>query len=324
MTDVKLPYDQAPMLASPSNKIAPKVDDALRILVAGGRHVYDHKFDGIRILAFIENGKVSLRNRNGVDTTYRYPDVVARLADLYPAGSRVFDGEMLCLDPATGKPTFARIAKRDQQSNPAKIAVVAKSHPAMLVVFDLLHLDGHDLRSEALMARLGLLKQESPRFKSDEDYRVALSIVTDDGDALWSAVKDQGLEGLIAKDKLSPYRGGRAPSWVKIKPTFSLSAMVLGYTPGQNGRAGRIGALTLGLIYNGEIKRFGEVGTGMTNRELADLKQRIDAGEMLLVDIEVQNITPEGKPRFPSWRGVRTDISILDCDAKQLLSVPVC
>lgn len=311
-------YDQAPMLASPGKN----PDAVLAQLIKGGRHTFDIKWDGVRVLAFIEDGKVTLKNRNGVDTTGRFPEVVERLAELYPTGTRVFDGEMLCFDPATGKPTFARISKRDRTGTPAKIVVLAKQMPATYVVFDLLAYDGDDLRAQPLMARLALLKTDLSRHPADG--RVLLSMLTDDGAAVWNVIKTQGMEGLIAKDKLAPYRGGRAPSWVKLKPVASVTCVVTGYTAGQGARSGKFGALTIGLLFDGVLKPWGEVGTGFTDAALADLKPRVDAGEELVVEVEIQNVTPDGKPRFPSYKGIRTDRSIIDCCASQLDAVPVC
>lgn len=318
-----LPYNQAPMLASPSKNIHPNLETAMQRLIDGGRHVFDIKFDGVRVLAFIENGKVTLKNRNGVDTTGRFPEVVERLAALYPTGSRIFDGEMLCFDPDTGKPTFARISKRDRTGTPAKVKVLAKIMPATFMVFDLLHYDGDDLRIQPLMARLALLRQDASRFGNDG--RVLLSMLTEDGAAIWDVIKRQGMEGLIAKDKLAIYRGGRAPSWIKLKPVASVTCVVTGYTAGQGARAGKFGALTIGLLHDGvTVKPWGEVGTGFTDAALADLKPRVDAGEELVIEVEIQNVTPDGKPRFPSYKGVRTDRSIIDCCVSQLEAIPVC
>lgn len=315
-----LPYEQAPMLASPGKN----PEAVLRQLLTGGRHTFDLKWDGVRVLAFIEDGKVRLRNRNGVDTTDRFPEVVERLAALYPVGTRVFDGEMLCFDPDSGKPTFARISKRDRTGSPVKIDVLARQMPATYMVFDLLWFEGDDLRAQPLSARLALLKVDAARFASDEDSRLALSMFSDDGAAMWNVIKTKGMEGLIAKDKLAPYRGGRAPAWVKLKPVASVTCVVVGYTAGQGARAGKFGALEIGLLYDGNLKHWGEVGTGFTDAMLADLKPRVDAGELLLVEVEIQNVTPDGKPRFPSFKGVRTDVTILDADASQLDTVPVC
>jgi bifunctional non-homologous end joining protein LigD len=317
---VTLPYDQGPMLASPGKN----PDAVLAQLLTGGRHVFDLKWDGVRVLAFIQDGQVTLKNRNGVNTTDRFPEVVERLAALYPTGTRVFDGEMLCFDPDSGKPTFARISRRDRTGTPSKIEALAKSMPATYMVFDLLWFDGDDLRIQPLSARLALLKVDAARFRSDDDARVALSMLSDDGAAMWGVIKSQGMEGLIAKDKLAPYRGGRAPAWVKLKPVASVTCVVVGYTVGQGARAGKFGALEIGLLYDGNLKHWGEVGTGFTDKMLADLKPRVDAGEMLVIEVEVQNITPDGKPRFPSYKGLRTDQGILDCDAAQLASIPVC
>lgn len=313
-----LPYDQGAMLASPGKN----PDTVIQQLIAGGRHVYDVKWDGVRVLAFIENGQVILKNRNGVVTTDRFPEVVERLAELYPTGSRVFDGEMLCFDPESGKPTFARISKRDRTGTPSKQIVLAKEMPATFMVFDLLHFNGDDLRAHPLQARLALLQVDAKNF--GKDGRVMLSMITEDGASIWNVVKSEGMEGLIAKDKLAPYRGGRAPAWVKLKPVASVTCVVTGYTPGQGHRAGKFGALEIGLIYDGEVRQWGEVGTGFTDAMLADLKPRVDAGEMLIVEVEIQNVTPDGKPRFPSYKGIRTDKGILDCDATQLADIPVC
>ncbi|MEO6159058.1 MAG: hypothetical protein ABIQ39_15685, partial [Ilumatobacteraceae bacterium] len=108
-------YDQGAMLADQSKKTAPLVDDALNALHGTGDYYFDLKWDGIRCLAYVTEDVVQLINRNRVDITYRYPEVVEALGKAYAGRSVVLDGEVICLKD--GVPTFDRAHKRDAQAS---------------------------------------------------------------------------------------------------------------------------------------------------------------------------------------------------------------
>jgi hypothetical protein len=149
---------QAPMLAMPSRTVAPTPESTVVALHARGDYLWQPKWDGIRAFAYVEDGTARLINRLDVDISDRYPDVIAALADAYPATeSRVFDGELLVFHD--GRPGFARIHRRDAQSNARRIYHLTQSDPATFVAFDLLYVDGRDIRHDPLTARLSLLSK---------------------------------------------------------------------------------------------------------------------------------------------------------------------
>lgn len=302
------------MLATPSKDPA---DLIITMLAQPGIWTFDIKWDGVRCLAYLNDGVVMLRNRNGVDITHRYPDVCEHLAATFPKGEKVFDGEMLCFDPVTGRPEFARIAKRDAQSNPAKIAALAKSMPASFMVFDFLWDHGSDLRKVAQAGRHTLLKVESDTWP--EDPRLMVSQWSDDGQTLWTFVNSFGMEGLIAKDKRSTYAGRRDPAWVKLKKTHRVTAIVTGYENGKGARDGKVGALLIGLLNDaGELVPVGKVGTGLKAHDHEPMLEVLKAGQEFLVEVEFLEFTPEGQLRFPSFKGVRSDVTRAACTLSQI------
>lgn len=315
---------QSVMLASPSNVKAPTPEATLRQLHARG-WLFDVKWDGVRCMAFVDDGKVRLVNRNGVDITQRYPDVAAYLLQTYPPdpaidGSRVFDGEIICLGP-DGKPDFNRLSKRDRQTTVEGTHKLLRSHPAIFAVFDLLWMNGHDLRTTPFGGRRAILEEE-PRLYGWDSLRIWLSPCAPDGATMWNVVNGQALEGLIAKDPSSVYRAGRAQTWVKIKVVHRASVIVTGWEEGTGKRKGKIGALLVSVWDNGALREVGKLGTGLTDAELSHLQGIVcdphyAQGERLVVEAEYANFTKDKRLRFPSYKGVRTDVPEQDCTIDQ-------
>lgn len=305
------------MLCTPSRTVAPDVDEAVKILAAQhGKWDWSPKYDGVRVLAYLQDGTVMLRNRNGITMTARYPEVCAHLAQVFPTGEKVFDGEMLCFDPTTGRPEFARIARRDAQSTQSKIDALAKAMPASFMVFDYLW-DGNDLRRTVLAARLALLRAEAQAWP--DDPRLMLSQSTDDGLMLWDFVNRFGMEGVVAKDKAGLYRGGRDPSWIKAKRTHRLTAIVTGYENGKGARNGKVGALFLSLLNDaGELVPVGKVGSGLKAHDHDPMLEVLQAGLEFLVEVEYLEATPDGQLRFPVYLHVRSDLARADCTLSQI------
>lgn len=313
--------DQNAMLCEPHKKVFGNVSvtEAVELAAADGRYLADLKFDGVRCLAYIDDGVVTLVNRNHVDITRRYPDVVSRLATLFPTGQRVFDGEMLVFGE-DGRPSFFGISKRDHDMSPAKTQQYVAQFPATLVIFDLLYFNGDDLRNTPYRARSVLLRTAGwPNAQADP--HVQLTECSSDIAMMWQFVAEHGLEGLVIKLDDSGYDGRRSTAWVKLKPTLMLSAVITRYEFGKAGghREHRIGALFLDLYDEAGVPvEVGKVGTGLNDADLADLKRRLDAGETLVGDVEYQEYTVAGSLRFTSWRGLRTDLKPEECTVAQL------
>ena len=319
--------NQNPMLCVSSKAHAPTPAQAVTVLQQRGTYLFEIKLDGIRGMAFIDAGVVRLRTRTGEDLNARYPDIVERLEQVYAKRTVVLDGEIVCLDPATGLPDFNRGQKRSSQSTPAKIAVVVVSHPATFIVFDLLY-NGDDLRNIPLVARQALLATESATFAGDP--RVQLSLSSPDGETMWAFAREHGLEGLIAKDRMGVYRGRRDSGWIKLKDCLRVSVIITGYEYGSGARAGVIGAMFMGLLdANGELVKVGRVGTGLKSRDHAPLMAvlpRLDskgtvleAGQEILVEVECMPPTTGDKQlRFPAFKYVRSDVTRDECTLAQL------
>lgn len=316
-----------PMLCSPHKKVMPSVHDALHVLSQRGDYYFDLKLDGIRGVAYVVDGKAQIINRRMQDISVRYPEIIAGLEAAFPDVDCVLDGEIACFEPGTGRLSFKNAHHRDAQSKaPSPLLITAE--PATYIAFDVLIWDGDDVRNIAYAGRRAMLKQmvtahaEANLGSIASHPQLRVMVGETDGETMWQFVRSNQLEGLVAKRASSRYTGGRSIDWIKLKETFRVSAVVVGYSPGTGARAATFGALQLALIDEGAPWRWGEVGTGFTHSEIADLKARIDRGELLIIDIEVQNVTPDRRPRFPSYVGIRSDLTPADCSTGQLSTVP--
>jgi bifunctional non-homologous end joining protein LigD len=229
--------------------------------------IFEPKWDGIRALVGWEGSSVVVRNRRGVDVTDRYPELSA----LGASGRGVLDGELVVLGPG-GVPSFERLQRRIHLSGPRAVAQAAGEAPVTFVAFDLLH-HGEplvELGVEDRRARLEDLDLAPPA--------VVGSAVAEAGDALWAAVTERALEGMVAKRLGSPYRSGvRSSEWRKIPHIRTLRAVVGGFTPGERGRHETFGALLLGLWEGDRLRWIGNVGTGFSDAELAAVREALDA-----------------------------------------------
>jgi bifunctional non-homologous end joining protein LigD len=233
---------------------------------------FEAKLDGVRAIALLRNGKASLLSRRGLDATKQYPSVVAALGD-QPAASMALDGEIVAFD-SDGRPSFEVLQQRINLTRDPDIRRADAEVPAVYYAFDLLYLDGYDLRQAPLTARRDLLERAfcptGPLHLLDQ--------LGSDGVAAFQAVVDHGLEGVIAKRKDSAYESGRrSKAWLKIKATKSDEFVVGGYTEGLGGRQDTFGAVLLGQ-YNdqGALRYCGSAGSGFSDRLLVELRDRLD------------------------------------------------
>lgn len=337
-----------PMLAVPSHHIAGDVEASVKQLHASGGWYFDIKWDGIRCLAYIDGGVVKLINRRQVDISFRYPEIVTALTHMYKGETRILDGELVCLlnapnEPA--KPDFAAIHRRDAQSNARSVDALAQKYPATFIPFDLLCFGGDDIRTMPYVARRSMLAKDvalhvvnlhkSPDIPDPIRPFLHSRVTTgvgglDDGLRMWEIVKQYGHEGLIAKLSSANYKSGRQRTWVKLKQTWRITAAITGYTEGKGSRASKFGALEVAILDKADAwQQIGECGTGFDAAEIDVLKARIDGNVITLVEVELQNMTtptpgyPFGKMRFPSYKGIRGDVGVMDCNSKQLEGIPV-
>jgi bifunctional non-homologous end joining protein LigD len=291
-----------PMLATPVDSLPP-----------GDDWLFEVKWDGYRALATVRGSDVSLTSRRGNDLTVRFSTVARAIERASRSPNVVLDGEICALDER-GRPRFGNLQ--------------TGSGPLVFYAFDVLERDGESLGGLPLQERREVLDGV---IAPSETVRV--SPVFTDGDALLTAVEEQGLEGVVAKRASSRYQAGkRTRDWLKVKTSGRQEFVVAGYTRGEGRRAGSFGALVLGVNEGGALRWAGNVGTGFTEDEIArvlgrlrPLEQkaspfpdpprmpRIRRGDVVWVEPEVvadvrfTEWTHEGRLRAPVYVGLRED-----------------
>lgn len=298
-------------------------------LPSGDGWAYEIKWDGMRALAIVDGASVRIVSSNERDVTASWPEL-AGLAEALPATTAVLDGELVATDDE-GRPSFGRLQQRMHIANPAEALRRAAEVPVTYVVFDLLHLDGHDLTALPLTDRRRLLER---LLEPGPSWR--LSPMHEDGPALLDAAIERGLEGIVAKRIDSLYEPGRRSlSWRKVKVRRRQEMVVGGWLPGEGNREGRLGALLVGYhdqAGDGLPLRFaGRVGTGFTDAELGRLgallaplaidecpfeppPPRADlvrgphwVRPELVAELAFAEWTGDGRLRHPSYLGLRSD-----------------
>jgi bifunctional non-homologous end joining protein LigD len=303
-------------------------------LPAGDGWGFEVKWDGMRALVFVDGDDVRVQSSNDRDVTASWPEL-AGLPAAVVATTAVLDGELVATDDA-GRPDFGRLQQRMHVTNRGEAIRRAALVPVTYVVFDLLHLDGHDLTALPLTDRRRLLDQV---LEPGPSWRV--SPLHDDGPALLAAADERGLEGVVAKRLDSPYEPGRRTrSWLKVKVRRRQEMVVGGWLPGEGSRGGRIGALLVGYHDQpgdgGPLRFAGRVGTGFTEAELARLGARaadlvtddcpfdppppradLVRGPVwlrpeLVAELAFAEWTSDGRLRHPSYLGLRDDKAATD------------
>jgi len=278
----------------------------------GDEWLHEIKHDGYRIVARLAEGEVRLVSRNGKDWTKEFPQV-ARAVTRLPAGTALLDGEVAALLP-DGTTSFQALQRRSEGGT-----------PLVYFVFDLLHLDGWDLRAMRLDARKEVLRRllaSAPPTLRFSDH------VRGQGPAFFEHARTAGLEGVVSKRADAPYREGRGGDWRKTKCKLSQEMVIGGWTDPSDGSAS-IGALHVGFHEDGQLVYAGKVGSGFSERLLADLLRRLEARRRddspfafvppelrkgahwvepgLVAQVEFTQWTDEGRMRQPVFLGLRDD-----------------
>ena len=308
-------HDKRPMLATPSTSAGGRV--AIDINTLNGTHFFDLKMDGIRAFAFWNGVQLTLINRNGVDITRKFPELSESAAQLFDLPVWL-DGEIVC---DTG--SFEDTLTRDKQSNPTIIARYAQEKPVSFWAFDMP--DYADESNWNRRLRLDHLWDEWTDTPTRDGVQKFHTTPYDRDPRFLQRTRDSGLEGVIAKANNAPYVfGARSRQWIKFKNLHRVTCLVSGYEPGTGARA-HFGKMNLALIDQaGQVVPCGSVGTGFTQREILELKELLDKGTILVVEIETLNVTSGGTLRFPVYKGIRNDLSATDCTLDQLDTLPHC
>ncbi len=292
-----------------------RVDPCLATLVdippKGPNWAFEVKWDGYRAALHIEPGRVRVLTRGGHDWTARFPSIAVEAPQL-GAQTAIIDGEAVVLDDQ-GRSDFGllqrALGRRPGVHGPGEI---------LLFAFDLLYLDGRDLRTLPQSERRQLLVQ----LLADRDGPIRLSEEVDaDGAEFFRVACELGLEGIIAKRRDMPYRIGRRPEWLKIKCVRRDTFLIIGYE--SSSTPGAIGRLLLAARKEDGFVYVGGCGTGWNYQESAMLREVLNSipadqpavalsrkgaffcRPILVADIEYRAWTQEGKLRHPSFKGVR-------------------
>ncbi|MGV4796103.1 non-homologous end-joining DNA ligase [Rhizobium sp. F40D2] len=280
----------------------------------GPQWTYEVKWDGYRLAVHIEPSGVRILTRGGHDWTERFPAILAEARRL-PVSTAILDGEAVVLD-VQGRSDFGML----QQSLGGR-GGKRTSRDAIFMAFDLLYFDGHDLTGNELASRRHLLEGLIPA-GSEDAIRLSEEIDAD-GEQLLRVACEHGLEGIIAKDRNSPYRSGRLGDWLKIKCIQSNGFAIVGYEK-STASFGGIGRLLLAARKGGELVYVGGVGTGFNERSASALREQmerliiakppVDIGRKrnavfiepkLVAEIEYRAWTHDGKLRHASYKGLR-------------------
>ncbi len=236
--------------------------------------IFELKYDGFRVVAGrdqpIASAKpnVHLHYRSQREATAVFPDVVRFLSKL--PYNLVMDGEVVVLDEA-GKPSFRLLQKRALLRRRRDILQATLPYPATYFAFDLLGFEGYDLRALPLIERKQMLRLALPpagpiRYADHIEER---------GETMYEQVHRMGLEGIVAKEAKSIYRGGRSPKWIKVRAELSGDFVIVGFTQPKSSRPG-FGALHLGQFNGNELIYAGRVGTGFDDQLLKELRAQLD------------------------------------------------
>jgi bifunctional non-homologous end joining protein LigD len=297
---------------------------------SGPEWLYEIKWDGVRAICYIQNGRVRMVSRNGNTMERQYPEL-SILPHHIRATTAILDGEIAVLNDR-GLPSFELLQSRINVAEASAIATLSRNLPVVIFLFDLLYLDGRDLRGEPLIERKRLLKeilQPTEVIRYSEHFPGA-------GAELLEAAKAQGLEGVIAKRASSFYESRRTSDWIKFKLTTSAEFVLCGMIKGEREP---FGALALGIYAHGKLKWAGNVGTGFDRKKMdaihaylaplatekcplepeKDLPKKgvVWTRPELVCEVRFSNVTEDGKLRAPVWIGLRPDIDPQECTRDQ-------
>ena len=321
-----MPRSVAPMLATIASKPP-----------AGDQWLYEVKWDGVRALCFVENNELCIYTRNQKRCEKQYPELSV-LPRFLKASTAVLDGEIAVVDES-GRSSFSLIQPRISVADPNSIAHLARSTPVTLFLFDLVYLDGYDLRGVALEERKRLLSEivtPTERIRLSDHFTIS-------GDAMLEAARQLGLEGILAKRAGSKYEGRRSPQWLKIKVVTTQDFVVGGFTHGERDF---FSSLVLGCYEQGKLVHVGQVGTGFNDKSLREIYSRIEplitrkspfSGPVkalrdvtwvkpeLVAEVKFLEVTPDGLLRAPVFLRLRTDKDPKECvreDSSEDLEAP--
>ena len=235
--------------------------------------LFEIKWDGYRAVCFLENGKSRLVSRNQNDLTGQFSELQS-LPKLIKAQTAVLDGEIVALDEQ-GRSSFSLMQQRTGIRQGNRHTAARRDVPIMYYVFDLLYLEGYDLRRVSLEQRKEVLAQ----IATSGDLLRYSDHYPGQGIALFEAAKQKGLEGILAKRRTSCYEERRTREWLKIKITHTIDCVIGGYTDPEGSRQ-YFGSIVLGLYDKKDhLIHIGQAGTGFNQSRLKEIYQLLKSLE---------------------------------------------
>ncbi|MEK3922781.1 ATP-dependent DNA ligase [Paenibacillus sp. FSL K6-2393] len=300
-------------------------------LPTGPQWIAQVKWDGVRMLAYEDGHELRLVNRRLHDRTAQYPELVTP-RNLCSGSSYILDGEVIALDPDTGKPSFYHVLRRDRMSRPEGIAQALHQIPVTYMVFDILFYEGKWVTDQPLADRQRLLHEvlnTAPHVQEVTNTLDAASLLT--------VMRQHQMEGIVCKDLTSSYGiQGKDQRWQKVKIMHDVYAMIGGVTY----RSGIVNAVAVGVYDGPDFVYIGHVGTGKLNsntwRELTHQVEPLIRQDrpfhnvpersaettwvepQIGVKVQYMELTHHNTLRHPSIQTF-ADVTREDCLANQLL-----
>ncbi len=303
--------------AAMPSAIEPQLATLVDQVPRGEEWIHEIKYDGYRVLCEVRDGEARIITRRGKDWTDRFT-TVAREAAKLPLGEAILDGEVVVLEP-DGRTSFQALQNALSGNRQEDIVFFA---------FDLLYLDGYDLRRAPLLTRKGALGE----ILAGRQGGIRLSDhVPGSGEDFYGQACRFGLEGIVSKRGDLAYHSGRSKDWLKVKCLQRQEFVIVGFTNPEKSRVG-LGALLLGVYEGKDLVFAGKVGTGFDDRTLRELRARLDKLEIdkpafknaprgaearrshwvspkLVAEVAFTEWTHENILRHPAFQGLREDKS---------------
>ncbi len=295
-----MPRSMKPQLATQAD--APPRDD--------GKWIHEFKFDGYRTIVHVTDGKAKLVTRTGIDWTERYGALAGAFASL-PAKQAILDGEIVVVD-AQGVSHFADLQQALSDHASERLTYFA---------FDLMYLDGFDLRAVPLADRKAMLESLLSPVISPSSAIQFSDGFAGDGAVLYEHATEMGLEGIVSKRADAPYVEARSKTWIKVKSLKAGDFPIVGYT--LSDAAAGIGAIALGQWVNGELEYRGKCGTGFSGEDLTTILRRLEplvepdqrlegmprdvvpVRPVITAHIHYANLTADNSVRHAVFKGLR-------------------
>lgn len=294
-------------------------------LPSGREWIYELKYDGHRVVGFSQKGKTKLFSRNGRDCTKTFPSAAEGLSELLKGRAAVVDGEMTVAGEG-GIPDFGALQAYVKNRRAGNLNYV---------LFDLLALDGEDLRNLPLAERKIKLKELLKGGNEVLSYSEHTSSMTR---TALETLREKGIEGVVAKNKNSTYSAGRNGEWKKLKFRKGEEFVIGGYTISENGG---LRSLLVGVYGGGKLKFSGRVGTGFKEKDKAELlnkfskirrktspfnslpeeykRNAVFVRPKFIAQTEFAEITSAGLLRQASFKGLRQDKSPKEVEERQII-----